>query len=244
VLQSPQSLEWRTTWSIPLLTHQIPPATRNAISGKNGDSAESKDPANQRLIADRLLAALANGNLDHLAQARKAFLKEAPAPKKKEPAPAKSRPVQERVLETRKEVVREAAPDLASLLDRRTTPRSPGHSFAPVDELRKEEEELKRAEAELERRRFEVEAARKRAEEEAKRRVFEDTRRQLEIEAQLRAEEEEHQLAELQGLRDRARESARRRAREAEELRASLDRLRNDEQDLRKQIADTESRNS
>jgi len=188
--------------------------------GKNGDSAESKDPANQRLIADRLLAALANGNLDHLAQARKAFLKEAPAPKKKEPAPAKSRPVQERVLETRKEVVREAAPDLASLLDRRTTPRSPGHSFAPVDELRKEEEELKRAEAELERRRFEVEAARKRAEEEAKRRVFEDTRRQLEIEAQLRAEAEERRRVEEE-TRRKAEEEARRRAEEEAQMLAA-----------------------
>ena len=118
--------------------------------GKNGDSAKSKDPANQRMIADRLLAALANGNLDHLAQAREAFLKEAPAPRKKEPAPPKPGPAKDRVPEARKEVVREAAPDLASLLDRRTASRSPGHSFAPVDELRKEEEELKRAEAELE----------------------------------------------------------------------------------------------
>ncbi|HEX3227847.1 MAG TPA: hypothetical protein VHQ95_02715, partial [Pyrinomonadaceae bacterium] len=159
------------------------PDRKRNLPGKNGN-AESKDPANQRMIADRLLAALANGNLDHLAQAREAFLKEAPAPTKKDPAPSKSKPVKERVVESRKEVVREAAPDLASLLDRRVTPRSPEHSFAPVDELRREEEELKRAEAELERRRGEVEAARKRAEEEAKRRVFEESRRQLELEAQ------------------------------------------------------------
>src|SRR4029453_13512975 len=91
------------------------PDQKHNLPGKNGNAVDSKDPNNQRMIADRLLAALASGNLDHLAQAREAFLKEAPAAKKKEPAPERSRPMQERLVETRKEVVQPPAPDLAAL---------------------------------------------------------------------------------------------------------------------------------
>src|SRR5262245_47853352 len=40
------------------------------------DALNLDDSANQHMIADRLLAALASGNLDNLAQARQAFLKE------------------------------------------------------------------------------------------------------------------------------------------------------------------------
>jgi hypothetical protein len=46
--------------------------------------------------------------------------------------------------ESKRESARETSPDLEGLLERRSTPRLPGHSFAPVDELRKEEAELKR----------------------------------------------------------------------------------------------------
>src|SRR5436853_4152257 len=54
--------------------------------GRNGDAGrlDSNDPANQRMVADRLLAALASGNLEHLAQARQAFIKQSPAEKKKD----------------------------------------------------------------------------------------------------------------------------------------------------------------
>ena len=76
------------------------PDQKRNLPGKNGDAVDSKDPANQRMIADRLLAALASGNLDHLAQAREAFLKDAPAAKKKQPTQERSRPVRERLIET------------------------------------------------------------------------------------------------------------------------------------------------
>ncbi|MGZ8846203.1 MAG: hypothetical protein ACXW3C_07040, partial [Pyrinomonadaceae bacterium] len=128
----------------------------NSSSGRNGDlSIESKDSANQRMIADRLMAALASGNLDHLAQAREAFLKQPPPAKKRERASepatqAKDRaPVPTRAAETRKEIARDKPEDLEALLERRTTPRTSDHLFAPVDELRKEEEELNRVEEEL-----------------------------------------------------------------------------------------------
>src|SRR5262245_56491880 len=71
-----------------------PEQSNNLSSRRNGDApSDAKESANQRMIADRLMAALASGNLDHLAQARQAFLKEAPAAKRQEPAstpPARS----------------------------------------------------------------------------------------------------------------------------------------------------------
>src|ERR1051325_9416238 len=163
--------------------------------GKRSKSpaTDSKEPANQRMIADRLLAALASGNLDNLAQARQAFLKQAPVPAHTEAAPSHQSPaqVEESPVDFTKYAAKRAPLDLEAQLERRSTPRTSDHSFVPVDELRKEEEELRKAEAELERRRAEVAVAKKKAEEEAKRQAFEDTRRQLELETQRRAEEEE-----------------------------------------------------
>src|SRR6478735_704423 len=62
------------------------------------DMDKSADP---QLMADQLLAALASGNLDHLAQAREAFLKQSsdspkqaaePKVSSQPPAPAPQRP--------------------------------------------------------------------------------------------------------------------------------------------------------
>src|SRR4029077_19107436 len=94
------------------LTSQVPPAPRNlpevenlimeqsssrpprfdpqqesAPSGRGSDSeADAKDESSQRMIADRLMAALASGNLEHLAHARQAFLKQDGAEVKQFPA--------------------------------------------------------------------------------------------------------------------------------------------------------------
>src|ERR1043166_5048052 len=157
---------------------------------------DHKDSGNQRMVADRLLAALASGNLDHLAQAREAFLKESPPSRK----PAASVPARETTAPVRRERIAKEPPvdnsdfavptDLEARLERRAAPRTSESLFAPVDELREVEEEIKQAEAELERRRNEVQAAKRRAEEDAKRRAFEQAKRQLEIENQRRAQEE------------------------------------------------------
>src|SRR5258706_4609121 len=48
------------------------PRGRNGSSGTN----DVKDPSSQRMVADQLMAALASGNLEHLADARQAFLNE------------------------------------------------------------------------------------------------------------------------------------------------------------------------
>src|SRR5882672_5206233 len=47
-----------------------------APRGRNGhsDSGDLKDSASSRMVADQLMAALATGNLEHLADARQAFL--------------------------------------------------------------------------------------------------------------------------------------------------------------------------
>src|SRR5712691_662661 len=117
-------------------------ADRNpAPSGRNaGSSSDAKEPSSQRLVARQLMAALANGNLDDLAQARQAFLGE------RETA--------------------ETPSDLEARLERRSRAREMERSLA-ADDLRKEEEALKQAEQELERRRAEVQAARQKAEADA-----------------------------------------------------------------------------
>ena len=48
------------------------PRRRNGNAGPN----DAHGPSSQRMVADELMAALASGNLDHLAQARQAFLNE------------------------------------------------------------------------------------------------------------------------------------------------------------------------
>src|SRR5437762_5113910 len=124
------------------------------INGNAQDrNAAQDEPADQRLVADRLLAALASGNLEHLAEAREEFLKSSSRPPKEAPhsrlssepsSPASQQPV-----------------NLAASIEHRTAPDSAEHSFVAVDQLRQEEEELRRVEADLERRRAEVAAAKK-----------------------------------------------------------------------------------
>src|SRR5689334_334092 len=189
-------------------------ASGNAI---DVPAADADDVSNQRMVADRLLAALASGNLEHLAQARQAFLKEAPGEKQTHAHPRRSTAAP---IEPVERSERDALADLEALLERRTTPRTPEHNFVAVDELRKEEEELRRVEAELDRRRAEVAAAKKKAEDEAKRHAFEESRRQLEAETRKRAEAEQLRIAALQTLREQAEAATRERARKQHELNA------------------------
>src|SRR5262245_39233706 len=118
-----------------LRPHKIDPE-QDDRPGRNGDTVDSKESTNQLMIADRLMAPLASGNLDHLAQAREAFLKQAPTSKKKELTPEKPQPTRARVIEARKEfapetssarenlteirneLVRDTPRDLESLLER------------------------------------------------------------------------------------------------------------------------------
>ena len=178
----------------------------DAASGRNGDAGriDSNDPANQRMVADRLLAALASGNLEHLAQARQAFIKQSPVEKKKDSARASSQTTAPVRMNVPHQSSAEEAADLAAALERRTATRTVEKAFVPVDELLKQEEELKKAEQELERRRSEVQAAMKKAEDDAKRRAFQEARRQVEAETRKKADEEEQRLAALQALRDEA----------------------------------------
>ena len=169
----------------------------DAASGRNGDAGriDSNDPANQRMVADRLLAALASGNLEHLAQARQAFIKQSPVEKKKDSARAASQTTAPVRMNVPHQSSAEEAADLAAALERRTATRTVEKAFVPVDELLKQEEELKKAEQELERRRAEVQAAKKKAEDDAKRRAFQEARRQVEAETRKKAEEEEQIIA-------------------------------------------------
>ena len=148
------------------------PDMNSAPSGRNGDSGanDAQDPSSQRMIADRLTAALASGNLEYLANARQAFLNEDYADPEQSPA------------------------DLEAQLERRSKARAFAEAVA-ADDLRAEEEALKQAELELERRRAEVQAAKKKAEVEAHRRAAEEARRREEEEAHLRAAAEERRLA-------------------------------------------------
>src|SRR3954465_10207645 len=83
-------------------------------------NAEHDDTSDQRQAADRLLAALASGNLDHLAQAREAFLGHPPAEGKKEPRPRCSDPPAESF---------SVPADLSASLEHRAGPR---HVVEPV----------------------------------------------------------------------------------------------------------------
>src|SRR5438094_10033734 len=98
----------------------------------NGANGADNSDLNEQIIADRLLAALSGGNLVHLEEARKAFVK---------PEPTK----------TEQELA-----DLARQLERRSAPRDTGGPVVSDDQLRQEEEALNRAERELERRRAEA----------------------------------------------------------------------------------------
>src|SRR2546421_4889340 len=141
------------------------PKKSSPSSDRNGDDRDAKDSGNQRMVADRLLAALASGNLDHLAQAREAFLKESTSSRKSAPPT----PKRETAPPVRRERMMQPSPvdndafeipsDLEARLERRAAPRTDENLFAPVDELRQVEEEITRAEAQLEKRRAEVQAA-------------------------------------------------------------------------------------
>jgi len=143
----------------------------------NGANGADDNDLNEQIIADRLLKALSGGNLVHLEEARRAFVKPEPTKAEQELA------------------------DLAAQLERRSAPRDTGRPVVSDDQLRKEEEALNRAERELERRRVEVQAAKRKAEAETKRRAAEEARRQLEEETRRRAKEEEQRLAELEAIR-------------------------------------------
>ena len=184
----------------------------------NGVNGADDNDLNEQIIADRLLAALSGGNLVHLEEGRKAFVK---------PEPTK----------TEQELA-----DLAAQLERRSAPRETGRSVVSDDQLRKKEEALNRAERELERRRAEVQAAKRKAEAETKRRVAEEARRQLEEETQRRASDEEQRLAELEAMRQRARAAVHERARRAEELNAEISALRKYEEEHLGHIAEAEAR--
>src|SRR3954467_9389259 len=92
----------------------------NSPDGAPAPSTEHDDTSDQRQAADRLLAALASGNLDHLAQAREAFLGHPPAEGKKEPRPRCSEPPAESF---------SVPADLSASLEHRAGPR---HVVEPV----------------------------------------------------------------------------------------------------------------
>src|ERR1700743_657997 len=57
------------------------------INTVNDHKPRQDKATDQQLVADQLLAALASGNLDHLAQAREAYLKQSPEPHTEAPQP-------------------------------------------------------------------------------------------------------------------------------------------------------------
>src|SRR5258708_26263715 len=122
--------------------------------GRNGDSGPDavKDPSSQRMVADQLMAALASGNLEHLADARQAFLNEGHAGSPQSAANLEAQP------------------------ERRSRARGFEHVSAANEELRAEEEALRHADLELERRRAEVQAAKRRAEADARQKIAEASR--------------------------------------------------------------------
>src|SRR5437762_10370789 len=103
-----------------------------AATQNDAHPPDEKDAA-RRMVANRLLAALASGNLEHLEHAREAFLHQS-QDENLVPSNGKLNAIS-----------REEAP------------------LVEPDNLRKEEAALRRAEVELERRRAEVQAARKKA---------------------------------------------------------------------------------
>src|ERR1051325_4908374 len=117
-------------------------STTSESENINGSPRERKanmdKSADSQMVADQLMAALASGNLDHLAQAREAFLKRSPAAPEE---PARSKVSSEPAPTINRTV------DLEASLERRTKPRNAAHEFVAVDQLRHEEEELRRVEA-------------------------------------------------------------------------------------------------
>jgi hypothetical protein len=77
--------------------------------GSNGaaDSNDANEASSQRMVADRLLAALSGGNLEHLAKARQAFLKQDSADSRQDDVATKQRPAN----------VREFPADLAAQVE-------------------------------------------------------------------------------------------------------------------------------
>src|SRR6266576_1443660 len=125
------------------------PSETEKINTHESASARSAEDnlSDQREVADRLLAALASGNLEHLTQAREAFLAHSPAPQKQAPHP----PAPEN------QPIRESQPtELTSTPAPRSVLRHVEQSTGAADQLRAEEQELRRVEVDLERRRAEV----------------------------------------------------------------------------------------
>src|ERR1700737_1601996 len=100
----------------------------SAPHGRNGNAAanDTKDSSSHRMVADQLMAALASGDLQHLAQARQAFLSDGPA----ESTPA----------------------NLDAQLTQRSNNRPAEQTVVGEVDLSAEEESLKQAELELRRR--------------------------------------------------------------------------------------------
>src|SRR5947199_3059979 len=182
-----------------------------AATGNDAHPPDEKDAA-RRMVANRLLAALASGNLEHLEHAREAFLHQG---RDENPVPSNGK------LNT---ISKEEAP------------------LGERDYLRKEEAALRQAELELEQRRAEVQAARKKAEAEADRKAAEADRRRLEETAQQRAREEEQRLAELETIRRQAEAATSERARKEQQLNAEIEALRISEQEHLNAIADADVR--
>src|SRR6266478_4259585 len=141
-----------------------------AATESDANQPGGKDGA-RRMVANRLLAALASGNLEHLERAREAFLHQG---QDENPVPSNGK------------------------LNANSREEAP---LVEQDYLGKEEAALRQAELELEQRRAEVQAARKKAEAEAERKAAEADRRRLEEAAQRRAIEEGQRLAELETIR-------------------------------------------
>src|SRR5881394_2588239 len=129
----------------------------------NGAHGVDDNDLNEQIIADRLLKALSGGNLVHLEEARRAFVKPEPTKAEQELA------------------------DLAAQLERRSAPRDAGRPVVSDDQLRKEEEALNRAEGQAAKRKAEAETKRSAAEE-AQRQLEEETRRRAKEEEQRLAE--------------------------------------------------------
>src|SRR5947207_3217372 len=93
---------------------------------------DSDDPANQRMVADRLLAALASGNLEHLAQARQAFIKQSPIERKKDSQRAPSQASAPVRTSAPQPSSAEKTADLAAALERRMVARTGENAFVAV----------------------------------------------------------------------------------------------------------------
>ncbi|HEU5237489.1 MAG TPA: hypothetical protein VFU37_10130, partial [Pyrinomonadaceae bacterium] len=108
------------------LSSNSPPETKHN-QDTNGDDVDAKELADQRIIADRLVAALAGGNLDHLARAREAYLNQ-PSVTENDRVPDSLGPGCECVADNI-----DAGPEIIILetLDS-PEPRTPIYSVAPV----------------------------------------------------------------------------------------------------------------